>query len=555
MPSLNHSSLLLLATWLCAALAALQPNVTVKGHPFPRLIDATLDDLARGLEEGLFTSVDLVMAYTGRIGEANARFRAVTELNPDAIAVAAELDAERAAGRTRGPLHGVPVLIKNNIATADAMNNTAGSYALLGAVVPRDSFVAARLRAAGAVILGKANLSQWANYRSMNSTNGWSAHGGQVMGAYHERQDPSGSSSGSAVASALGLAWAALGTETDGSILSPSSVGSLVGIKPTVGLTSRDLVIPISEHQDTVGPMARTVRDAARLLQAIAGVDANDNYTSAIPGGAVPDYAAACDVDRHALGGARIGFPLNVLELYGATNGSDPELAAFEAALALMEAAGATIVRGEANFTAAAEQSRSDSEMTVLNADFTVNLASYLSKLSSNPSGVKSLQDVRRFTQQTAPELEAYPDRDTAIWDVVLDRPGFNNTDPRAWAAYQKNLYFGGEGGLVGAISRNRLDAVVLPTLYASSWAAINGAPVVTVPLGYYPPDWHEEESQRGLIFHGPNIPFGISFLGAHWTEEKLIGLAYDFEQRTQVRDNVAPFAIPSTEIGDVAGY
>ncbi|KAL8389083.1 hypothetical protein RB595_008801 [Gaeumannomyces hyphopodioides] len=554
MPSPNLSSLLLLATWFCAVLAALQPNVTVKGKPFPRLIDATLDDLARGLEEGLFTSVDLVMAYTGRIDEANARFRAVTEVNPDAVAIAAALDAERAAGATRGPLHGVPVLIKNNIATADAMNNTAGSYALLGATVPRDSFVAAKLRAAGAIILGKANLSQWANYRSMNSTNGWSAHGGQVMGAYYERQDPSGSSSGSAVASALGLAWAALGTETDGSILSPSSVGNLVGIKPTVGLTSRDLVIPISEHQDTVGPMARTVKDAARLLQAIAGVDANDNYTSAIPGG-VPDYAAACDPARPALRGARIGFPLNVLELYGATNSSDPQLVAFEAALALMEAAGATVIRGEANFTAAAEQAGSNSEMIVLNADFTVNLASYLSKLSSNPSGVASLQDVRRFTQQSAPELEAYPDRDTAIWDVVLGGQGFNNTDPRAWAAYQKNLYFGGEGGLVGSIRRNRLDAVVMPTLYASTWAAVNGAPVVTVPLGHYPPDWHEEESQRGLVFHGPNIPFGISFLGAHWTEEKLIGLAYDFEQRTHVRDKVVPFAIPSTEIGDVAGF
>lgn len=299
-------------------------------------------------------------------------------------------------------------------------------------------------------------------------------------------------------------------------------MGNLVGIKPTVGLTSRDLVVPISEHQDTVGPMARTVKDAARLLQAIAGVDANDNYTSAIPGGdaGIPNYAAACDPVRNALRGARIGFPLNVLEITGATNSSDPQIIAFKEALALMEAAGATIVRGEANFTAAAEQGASDSEMVVLNADFTVNLATYLSKLTRNPTGVASLADVRLFTRSYP--LEAYPDRDTAIWDFILDDPqGFNNTDPRAWAAYQKNLYFGGEGGLVGSIERNRLDAVVLPTRIASTWAAVNGAPVVTVPLGHYPSDWHEEESQRGLVFHGPNIPFVLPVTIFETKEEK----------------------------------
>jgi amidase len=206
-----------------------------------------------------------------RIQEVNSVLLAVAEVNPDALSIAAELDAERANGTIRSALHGIPMLIKNNIATMDQMNNTAGSFSLMGATVPQDSTVAAKLRAAGVILLGKTNLSQWANFRSSNSSNGWSADGGQVTAAYYPQQDPSGSSSGSGVASSIGLAFATLGTETDGSILSPSSQNNLVGIKPTVGLTSRSLVIPISEHQDTVGPIARTVTDAAYVLSIIAG--------------------------------------------------------------------------------------------------------------------------------------------------------------------------------------------------------------------------------------------------------------------------------------------
>ncbi|KAL8750623.1 MAG: hypothetical protein Q9184_006360, partial [Pyrenodesmia sp. 2 TL-2023] len=229
------------------------------GDVFPSLIDVTTEELETGLERGLFTSLDLVNAYTARILEVNSTLNVVTELNPDALRIAAELDAERANGTTRGPLHGMPILIKGNIGTADRMSTTAGSFALLGATLPRDSGIAAKLRAAGVIIVGKTNLSQWANFRSFNSTNGWSAYGDQTFGAYYPQQDPSGSSSGSGVASSLGLALATLGTETSGSIVSPSQVNNVVGIKPTVGLTSRALVIPISERQDTVGPMARTV--------------------------------------------------------------------------------------------------------------------------------------------------------------------------------------------------------------------------------------------------------------------------------------------------------
>lgn len=219
-------------------------TTSIDDTKFPLLLEATLDDLVIGLESNLFTSVDLVKAYSARILEVNSTLHMVTEINPDALTIAANADALRKNGTVLGPLHGIPILIKNNIATDDAMNNTAGSFALLGAK-QGDSTIAAKLRNAGAVILGKTNLSQWANYRSNNSTNGWSAYGGQTEGAYYPQQDPSGSSSGSGVSSAIGLALAALGSETSGSILSPSDVSNLVGIKPTVGLTSRYLVIPV----------------------------------------------------------------------------------------------------------------------------------------------------------------------------------------------------------------------------------------------------------------------------------------------------------------------
>lgn len=219
----------------------------------PDLFTATIDDVQDGLSCRKYTSVQLTQAYLARISEVNGILRAVLETNPDALTIAAELDAMRARGTVLGPLHGVPILIKDNIATDDKMNNTAGSYALLGAKVVSDSTVAANLRKAGAIILGKTNLSQWANYRSSNSTNGWTSRGGQTTGAYYYNMDPSGSSSGSGVGSSIGLAMATLGSETSGSIISPSSRNNLVGIKPTVGLTSRYLVIPISSTQDTVG--------------------------------------------------------------------------------------------------------------------------------------------------------------------------------------------------------------------------------------------------------------------------------------------------------------
>ncbi|KAI1380409.1 amidase [Hypoxylon crocopeplum] len=522
-------------------------NCLARLGQYPSLKDATIDMLMEGLGSRQFTSVDLVRAYLKRIREVNDTLHVVTEINPDALDIAAELDAERSAGLIRGPLHGIPILIKNNIATNDKMDTTAGSYVLLGAKVPRDSTIASKLRAAGAVILGKANLSQWANYRSSNSANGWSALGGQVYGVYYPGQDPSGSSSGSGVASSIGLAAASIGTETDGSIVSPSSENSVVGIKPTVGLTSRSLVVPISEHQDTIGPMARTVKDAAIVLQAIAGVDPYDNYTSAIPNrGILPDYVAACQLA--ALAGARIGIPRNAIVLAA----DKSQFAAFEEAVGVLRTAGAVIVENT-NFTAAAEFLKSNAETQVLNADFPVNLASYLALLTKNPNNATSLADVRKFTQ-TFP-LEDFPERNTDIWDDIIFKQGWNNTDPRFWAAYQRDLYYGGEGGLLGAIERYRLDAVVIPTDWTSPFAAVIGAPIVTVPLGYYPSNTPVKRNSWGLVTDGPNLPFGISFMGAKFTEAKLIGLAYAFEQRTKTRDRGRPYIVPSTELIDVVGY
>ncbi|KAF2275506.1 amidase signature enzyme [Westerdykella ornata] len=516
------------------------------GTSLPSLLDATVDELAAGLGAKLFTSVDLVKAYTKRILEVNNELHAITEINPDALKIAKDLDYERKFGRLRGPLHGLPILIKNNIAAADLMNNTAGSYALLGARVSRDATVVAKLRKAGVIILGKANMSQWANFRSSNSSNGWSAHGGQVYGAYYPQQDPSGSSSGSGVGSSLGLALAALGTETDGSILSPAQANNIVGIKPTVGLTSGALAIPISPRQDTIGPLARTVKDAAYVLQAIAGKDPLDNYTSAIPG-TIPNYVAACKLD--ALKGKRIGVPRNTFDTQTEPFASMNR--AFDAALNVLKDAGAIIV-DNTNYTAWDQLLQSPAEAQVLGADFQANLKQYLAQLTYNPKNMTSLADVNQFTKTFLPE--EYPSRDTFIFDWVLSLP-FNNTSPEAWAAYQYNQYLGGTGGLLGALQNYTLDAVVLPTRVSSSVSAIIGGPVVTVPLGALAPDTPVVPNSRGdLVASSPNYPFGIAFAGPHWSEAKLIGFAYAFEQRTNVRKQVKPYIAPKTELVDVIG-
>ncbi|SPO01773.1 related to amidase [Cephalotrichum gorgonifer] len=521
-------------------------TTAIRDERFPPLLDATLEDLASGLESGLFTSVDLVNAYIARILEVNDTLKAVTELNPDALSIAAEADDSRARGEVAGPLHGIPILLKNNIATDDGMSNTAGSYALLGAKVPRDSTVAAKLRKAGAVILGKTNLSQWANYRSSysSSSNGWSAYGGQTEGAYYPQQDPSGSSSGSGVASSLGLAFASLGTETDGSITGPSESNNLVGIKPTVGLTSRYLVVPISERQDTVGPMARTVKDAAYVLAAISGPDPRDNYTSSIPFYSLPDYVKACDLS--ALQGKRVGVPRNMIN---PAEYVEPMVAAFNESLDIFRAAGAEVVddiRLEGWDLLVSNATLNN----ILPADFVINIAQYFDQLTVNPHNIASLPDLQSFTQGF--ELEAWPDRDTATWERALEL-GVDNTSPEFWPIYSTAYYYAGELGITGALRNMSLDAIIVPSMSASHLPAIIGAPIVTVPLGKMPENTTVIRNGRGdLNTIAPNIPFGISFLGEHYSEERLIGMAYAFEQLTMARKKVAPYIQPTTELGSV---
>ncbi|KAM5443733.1 putative amidase [Microsporum ferrugineum] len=513
-----------------------------QGCEISRLIDASAEQLQDGLTKGCFTSVDLVNTYVARIAEVNSTVRAVTEINPDALAIAQQMDDERKKGKIRGPLHGLPIVIKNNIFTDDKMSSTAGSYALFGARTSGDATVASKLRKAGLVIMGKSGASQWANFRSTNSTNGWSAYGGQVTAAYYKNQDPSGSSSGSGVASDLGLAFATLGTETSGSIVGPSDKSNIVGIKPTVGLTSRRFVVPISERQDTVGPMARSVKDAAYLLQVIAGKDPNDNYTSAIPFDNIPNYVKACNLN--ALKGKRIGVPRNVIKIFGAKRTVVDQ---FNKALTVMKQAGAIIVENT-DFTAFAEFARSPIPDDILYADSLSNLPAFFKQLTVNPNKITDLESVRRFTQHH--RLEEYPSRNTGRWDIALQK-GVKNTDPRFWPMYQKNLKFGDEGGILGALKRHNLDAAVLPTDLSPYIPALVGSPIVTVPLGVFP-NGTKVNHDRELVTSGPGIPIGLSFMGDFWSEEKLIGLAYAFEQRTHARPKLKRFIEPKKEVKDL---
>jgi amidase len=540
--------LIIFLTFLINAFA----SATLPNHAsienFPRLMDADLDDVIGALAAGLFTSVDLVNAYTARINEVNERLHVVTEINPDAVQIAADLDRKRAEGGHLGPLHGLPIILKDNIATADKLNNTAGSYALLGAKVSQDSTVAAKLRNAGAILLGKSNLSQWEFFRSVNTTQGWSAYGGQTLGGYSEDQEPGGSSSGSAVASSLGLVLASIGTETMGSIVLPAGVNNVVGIKPTVGLTSRYLVVPISERQDTVGPLARTVKDAAHILQVIAGSDEHDNYTSAIPNNAdIPDYVAACK--NRSLAGIRLGVPNNVVE-YEAKKYAPALLQAFQAALNVLSDAGATIV--EANFTAYSDVRTDQNNTAVLAADFLAALPRYLDELDSNPHRIHNLADLRNWTRKSP--HEDFPARDTLVWDLAVGQ-AWDNTDPRFWPAYENTIYLGGEGGVLGALAHSNTSAILLPTAFAPQVPSYVGTPIVSVPMGAYPNDTEVLGNSWGtLVVEGPNVPFGLSFLGKHWSEASLIGLAYSYEQRTKHRDRVRPLITPRTELREVVG-
>ena len=496
--------------------------VLVYGAAAQDIDELTIAELQDGMTSGRWTSRRLVELYSARIDKIDRngpRLRSVIEMNPDALAIADGLDAERKAGRVRGPLHGIPILLKDNIDTGDRMMTTAGSLALEGFTAPRDAFLVGRLRQAGAVILGKTNLSEWANFRSAQSTSGWSARGGQVRNPYVLDRNPCGSSSGSGVAVAANLAAAAVGTETNGSIVCPSAVNGVVGIKPTVGLVSRSGIIPISHTQDTAGPMARTVSDAAVLLTAMTGMDASDVSMKQMPATA-PDYTKA--LDRSALKGARIGVPRK--QFFGYSPKTDRLM---EAALNVLRAEGAVIV-DPVDVPAAAKLN--DCGYEILLYEFKAGLNGYLAGRGSSTK-VKSLQELIAFNMKERDREMPYFGQD--IFEAAqMKGPLTSPVYRKALATCRANAR---TLGIDAVMSRHKLDALVAPTLHAawptdlvngdhfvggsSSPAAVAGYPSITVPAGQV----------NGL-------PVGVSFIGAAWSEAKLISYAYAYEQATKHR-------------------
>ncbi|KIJ16269.1 hypothetical protein PAXINDRAFT_75651 [Paxillus involutus ATCC 200175] len=556
-------SIVRLVAWVCTGLLFSQ-SIFVSASlatPLPDLYEASLTELQAGLTSGQFTSVDLIKAYFSRIKEVNLEgpeLRAVIETNPSALGEAAALDHERLLYGPRSALHGVPVLLKDNIATVafEGMNTTAGSYSLLQSIVPQDAGVVKRLRKAGAIILGKVNLSEWAHFRG-NLASGWSGRGGQCTGAYYPKADPCGSSSGSAVASSIGLTAVSLGTETDGSITCPANQNNIVGIKPTVGLTSRAggklthvSVIPISEHQDTVGPLARSMSDAALVLSIIAGPDPNDNFTLAQPT-PVPDYTMA--LSNTSLVGKRIGVP-RAMFLNDTMSGNDPYVnVVFEQALETLKELGATIV-DPADLPSAYEIYNSNNETVVLDVYFKVQLDAWFDSLVANPSGVASLADLIMFDDKN-PSLEEptnYTDQSILIESEATT--GFN-------ASYYQSLAFdkelGATRGIDAALETYSLDALVLPAPgYTTVPSAIAGYPIVTVPLGFYPDNVTIGSAGPNTVYPAPGIPIGLSCLGTAWSEYSLVGFAYAYEQKTQTRLQRKAYTatIPTTQLADVMG-
>jgi amidase len=514
-----------------AAVSAQAPN-----RPAFDLQEATIADLQQRMASRQETARSLVEKYLARIEAIDRQgpaLHSVIEINPDALAIADRLDAERASKGARGPLHGVPILIKDNIATADRMMTTAGSLALNGSIAPHDAFIVERLRKAGAIVLGKTNLSEWANFRSTHSSSGWSGRGGQTKNPYALDRNPSGSSSGSGAAVAASLCAVAIGSETDGSIVSPSSNNALVGIKPTLGLLSRSGIVPIAHSQDTAGPMARTVADAVAVLGAMAGSDPNDPAT--VPPGTVgaglrarprqmpADYSTF--LEANGLRGARIGVVRN--RLFGYSAAAD-QIA--DAAIADMKKQGAVIV-DPANIPTLGKFD--DSEFDVLLYEFKADLNTYLARLGPT-APVHSLKEIIAFNESHKDQELPYFGQDIM---TMAEKKG-PLTSATYLLALAKDRRMSRTLGIDAVMTTHKLDALVAPT-GGPAWlidlvngdggtaaapgpstvAAVAGYPHITVPAGYF----------RGL-------PIGVSFFGRAWSEPTLIKLAYAYEQATKHR-------------------
>ncbi|KAF9484242.1 amidase signature enzyme [Pholiota conissans] len=527
---------------------------------YPDLYEASVLELQAGLEAGHFTSVDLVKAYFTRIDDVNvkgAALRAVIEVNPSAISQADELDKERKISGKRSSLHGIPILLKDNIATiaSEGMNTTVGSYSLLGSIVPEDAGVVKRLRQAGAIILGKANMSEFAFFRGKNNElpSGWSGRGGQCTNAYYPNGDPCGSSSGSGVAASIGLSTVTLGTETDGSITCPSSLSNVVGLKPTVGLTSRAGVIPVSLTQDSIGPMTRSVEDTAIVLSAIAGKDPNDVVTLSQPS-VIPDFTKALNKD--ALKGKRIGVPRRIFMDQQVAKNAPYVGSVFEKALDVLRSLGATIV-DPADLPSAQRMNKAPYEMIVMETDFKIDLNAYLAVLKESPTGVRSLADIIKFNDENR-NLEQPAGFEGQ--SRLLSAEATAGKDETYLEALAIDYEYSRAKGIDAALKEHNLDALVLPSV-ESCWspAAIAGYPIITVPLGFYPDNFPiklNEQSPTRPISQAPGMPFGISFFSTAYSEFVLIGFAYAYEQATHTRlaRKAYPAAIPKTQLKDVVG-
>lgn len=491
--------------------------------------DAGVNAQQEAMRKGTLTALTLAKRYLARIesvDRAGPQLRSVIETNPDALAIALERDRERKAGKLRGPLHGIPVLLKDNIATHDRMSTTAGSMALDGVRAARDAYLVKRLRDAGAVILGKTNLSEWANMRSTRSSSGWSARGGQTRNPYALDRNTSGSSSGSAAAMAASLATLAVGTETDGSIVSPASSCGIVGIKPTLGLVSRAGIIPIAHSQDTAGPMARSVADATLLLAALAGSDPQDEATAKVR---PANYVRA--LRRDGLRGKRIGVARN---FFGSNDMLD---AVIERELAILRAQGATLV----DVVVPNTDKYGDTELTVLLHEFKPDLEAWLAAYAPH-APVKTMADIIDFNVKNARVEMPFFGQEHLIASQA--KPGLDSRD--YVKALANNRRYARDKGLDQVLREHKLDALVAPTggpawltdyingdHYGGSFsspAAVAGYPHITVPAGFV----------RGL-------PVGLSFVGKAWSEPVLIGMAYAYEQASRRRR--APAYVASVKL------
>lgn len=475
--------------------------------------ELSITDIAAKMKSGEVTSHALVQQYLDRIAKidkSGPSINAIIELNPDALAIADALDAERKHGNVRGALHGVPVLIKDNIDTADKMHTSAGSLALAESIAAKDSAVAAQLRKAGAVILGKTNLSEWANFRSTRATSGWSGRGGQTKNPYALDRNPCGSSSGTGAGIAANLATVGVGTETDGSIVCPSATNGLVGLKPTVGLIEASGIVPISHSQDTPGPMARTVSDAAILLSALA---TNRTHRT--------DYAKA--LNANGLKGARIGAVRKFAD-------SNPDVKArYDKAIADLRAAGAIVVDVELPNLGKYD----DAENVVLQFEFKHDLNAYLAALPASSNAPRTLADLIAFNERE--RTREMPWFGQELFEQSQARGDLSEKVYRDASADAKRL--AGKEGIDAALAKYHVDALIAPTggpawvtdlvngdhfdSASSSPAAVAGYPDITVPMG---------------LIHG--LPVGLSFFGAAWSEPTLLKFAYAFEQHTHARQS-----------------